>query len=322
MQNLFISNFKNFFAKVIIPPLFILFAIGVVFSNLFENHIILRGENLGSYKVNRIINSNNQDEISIFGSSRAEASIVPKMLGSNYFNYGLSGSGDNVWLFFLEEELRKTKTTPIIINFDLDGLNNKVGDIGYYIYNASNENVRYLLGTDYEQIFRIPFLKYYGRYEKYLKTFLNEKLNLTRHYDNGGTFEIKHLTEKKFKELIIKRKNSIHYFENDRQLEEKFLSLAKSTKRDIVILITPYHKSFYYNFKNISDSEKFLNTINKLENVTVLNFGNVNYPDSYFANTTHLNYEGAKHFTVELKNALKSNIKFFSVGHLEKPPKS
>jgi len=49
----------------------------------------------------------------------------------------------------------------------------------------------------------------------------------------------------------------------------------------------------------------YLNDIAKLNNVSVFDFSHVDYPDSLFMNTTHLNYYGAKRFTNELKDSIR-----------------
>src|SRR5690349_11324653 len=126
-ENSSISNFKDYTLKVLMPVLLMVGGMAFVFCLLFENYIILGNENCGAYKIDRIITSENKNEIPIFGSSRAEASFIPELLGDNYFNYGLEGTQENVMLFFINEECKKkNKTSPMmILNIDLDGINTK-----------------------------------------------------------------------------------------------------------------------------------------------------------------------------------------------------
>ena len=129
-ENSSISNFKKYVLKILLPVLLIVGVMATAFCFLFEKNIILANENCGAYKVNRIINLNNPNEIPILGSSRAEASFIPEILGVNYFNYGLEGTQENVMLFFIREECKKkSKKSPfIILNIDLDGINTMFWD--------------------------------------------------------------------------------------------------------------------------------------------------------------------------------------------------
>ena len=100
-QNSYIFNFSKF--------IFILFisiiAIGYTLNHIFESNIIFKNKISGASKINRIINFSQIDEIPIFGSSRAEGSYIPSIISEKEsFNYGISGTQSNIWLFFLETE--------------------------------------------------------------------------------------------------------------------------------------------------------------------------------------------------------------------------
>ena len=176
--NLSISNFKKVAATIFLPVLFLFVLFSVILNYLFEQKVILGSEISGVYKINRIINQSNENEIPFFGSSRAEGNFIPDSLVKNGFNYGMSGTQDDVLLFCLSEECKKKKKTPIISNFDLDGLDYSLGDPSNYIYNSNYLPVRQLMGTSYKSIYKIPFIKYYGYFELYLKFWLNSKTNL------------------------------------------------------------------------------------------------------------------------------------------------
>jgi len=305
-QNSSIFNFKKFLLIILFPLILSVFLLGIGFQFFFEKKVILNSEINGSFKINRIINSTYENEIPIFGSSRAEGCYIPSILGENYFNYGISGTQDDVLLFFLNEECKKKRNTPIIINFDIEGLNYSIGDISNYIYNSEYPSVKKLLGKNYKFVFQIPFFKYYGYYELYLKMYLNNLINLTKKTDKGASLELNKLTQDKFNKLINQRELASGEFKNDKYLESEFLNIIKKNiKRKFIIVISPYHKSCFKNFKNYNDALIFFNKINLLANSKVLNFSHVDYPDSLFMNTTHLNYIGAQRFTKELKDSLK-----------------
>ncbi len=299
------SNFKKFFLKIFLPFMALAIVFGMVFQYVFEKKIILNSQINGSYKVNRIINSVNTNEIPIFGSSRAEGGFVPSILGSNYFNYGIAGTQDNVMLFFLKEECKKNKKTPILINFDIDGFSYALGDIANYIYNADYGPVKKLIGKKDDAIFRIPFVKYYGYYEYYFKMYMTSKINLTKKTDNGASLELNQLTKSKFDELVTQRLATADDFNNDINLEREFLDIIKNNPtRTFILAISPYHKSCFHKFKNYQDVTLFVAKIKELANAQVFDFSHVNYPDSLYMNTTHLNYAGAKRFTKELKDSI------------------
>lgn len=300
-----ISNFKKFCVRILLPLLLMVMVAGYLFQIVFEKKVILNSEINGSYKVNRIITSTNTAEIPIFGSSRAEGSFVPGMLGPEYFDYGLSGTRDDVLLFFLTEECKKNKSTPIIINFDMEGLDSSIGDLSYYIYNASYKPVRDLLGSNYKTYFGVPFFKYYGYYEYYTKNWLTGKISLTKKTDHGASLELNKITDKKFSELVEQRSATVEKFSNDKALQQAFENLINTHKnRRFIIVVSPYHSSYFTRYQNLNEAQAYLKSLDNLENVKVIDFSHVNYPDSLFMNTTHVNYAGAIRVTQQLKDSL------------------
>jgi len=298
-QNLYIFNFSLFLAKTLI----LVTIIGIPLSSLFEELIIFKSEINGAYKVNRILNTLEEDEIPIFGSSRAEVNFVPSIIDNrDCFNYGITGAQANIWLFFLEQELKKEKTTPIIINFDLAGLVYSNGDIANYIPNWNDTKGMLELNDKYH--YHIPFLKYLGQYEKYLGFFLNEKMNPKKITDNGGSFLKNNWSILKFKELVNKRENTFASFTLQDKLFAKLNTLINSTDRTIVIVVTPYHKSYFNKFQNINDVDCFLKEIEMKENVEVIDLRDFINKDNLFFDTTHLNYNGAKIFSRKLKSIM------------------
>lgn len=276
--------------------------IAYAFNYYFENKILLGSEINGAYKINRIINETHPNEIPIFGSSRAEGCYFPDSIAKNCFNYGLSGTQDNVILFFLTEELKKKKTTPIIINFDLDGLSNSIGDVDYYLYNTGNAEVRKLLGENFKPLFGISFLKYYGYFEVNFKYYLSSRINLTKIINHGGSFEKNVLPQEKFNELVKERVMSKTTFHNDPVLEKKLFELIQSTNRKIIFVVAPYHTSFLKNFKNREGFASFERKLLSLSNVEIWDYSSDFKDDKLFFDTSHLNYQGALMFSGELKD--------------------
>jgi hypothetical protein len=305
-QNSSISNFKRFLLKVLLPLILVLSVAGMAFAWYFENKIIFGSQICGAYKVNRILHEVHPDEIPIFGSSRAEGGYIPDSLGGNYFNYGLSGATYDVTLFFLQEECKKHKNTPwVLLNFDLYGLKYQLGDIANYIPNASNPDVRALLRDNYTSYYRIPVLKYYGRYETYFRDYVNNKMQLTKFTNKGASVEKNILTQKEFAQRVMERRNAIEYFRNDSTLEKKLISIIEAhPERMFLFVIAPYHNSYFEHFADEPKEKAFCNYLQSFKNVRLLDFGRMNLPDSMFFNTTHINLKGAIVFNRVLKDSL------------------
>jgi len=275
-------------------------AVGWIFDKVFESHVILNNQISGAAKINRIITQSHPEEIPIFGSSRAQGCYVPSVLGQQYFNYGIDGISANITSFFLENELKKDKTTPIIINLDLIGITAGHGDIGNYIPNYTK--TKHLLPADERSLFyNVPFVRYFGKYEGYLKFYLNEKLNFTKVTNNGGSFEKNALTPKRFNELVTQRSNTTAKFYLNEEHTKHFIKLLKSSERKIIIVVAPYHNSFFNRFENHEEVDSFLSEMEQINNVEVVNFSRMHFNDSLYFDTSHLNYEGAKIFSDSLR---------------------
>jgi len=307
-QNSSISNFREFLLRVLLPLFFIFSGAGFVFNYFFEKEIILKSPICGAYKVNRIITETHPQEIPIFGSSRAGGGFIPDSLGSDLFNYGLSGTNYDVALFFLKQECRKIKTTPwIILNFDLDGMTYGRGDIGNYILNANNPEIEALLGADYRGYFSVPFIKYYGRYENYFGLFLSDRIELTKITNKGASLEKNRLPQKEFNDLVSERKNTSHTFRNDPVLEQRLLHIMNTnSNRQFIFVIAPYHTSYFQGYTNQAPEQAFLDTLRSFKNAKVFDFSKLPLADSMFLNTTHINYKGAVIFNHLLRDSLKA----------------
>ncbi len=309
-----ISNFKLFCFRFLLPFVGLFFLVGYTFQYFFEKNIILKSEINGSYKVNKIINEHDVNEIPMFGSSRMQGNVIPDILGPHYFNYGLNGTQDDVIQFFLNEEVKKNKTTPILINFDIDGLNYETGDIANYLYNINNSNVQQLIGSNNQLHYHIPIIKYFGFYEGYFKDYLTNRIALTKFTNRGASIEKNALLPAIFKQVIEQRKSFSSTFKNDPVLQKRLDNLlTQHPERMFIFIIAPYHESCFYQFTNAEGLNNYLQHLQSYKNVRVLNFSKVNYPDSLYFNTQHLNYHGAVRFSETLRDTLakmesKANI--------------
>ena len=304
-QSLYISNFKFFFKHVLLVLLFSGFLI-LIIGWSFEKYIIFPVDVLGASKVNRILNDKYNNEVPIFGSSRAQGSYFPEFIGDDVFNYGIDGVGSNIWLFFLEQELKKDKSSDIIINFDLSGFGDYLGSLSNYIPNYSV--TKKIIGRNKNFVYNIPGIKYYGYYEYYFKSFLNDKFNVTKITQNGGVFEKNNLLEKKFDNLISRRFNNPDLFVYNSNAAKNFDRLIRSTKRKIFLVVAPYHYSYLSSFQNTEMADNYLNEIDNSKNVIVIDLRDEIVNKNLFFNTTHLNYDGAISFSKILKKKIDSYL--------------
>lgn len=295
-----ISSFSKFLLKILL----VVGLCGVAFSYVFEYAIIFQSEISGAYKVNRILSQNNLAEVPIIGSSRAQGSYVPSILfgDGSCFNYGIDGTQANISLFFLEQELLKNKQTDILYNLDLGGLIYADGDLGNYIPNYSK--TKDILRTKGSFHLNVPFINYYGHYESYLKYYLNERLNLTKVTESGGSFEKNVLPADKFKQLVEKRRAAQSAFTLDPDLAQQLDSLLNSTDRRVFFIVAPYHPSYFESFPHANRANNWLRGLNTRTNATVIDLRDQIEADSLYMNTTHVNYEGAVLFSKQLKELL------------------
>jgi len=302
-----ISSFRRFLLRILLPLLLITGAVCVAGDYLFRERVVFNCELCGAYKVNRMINEVHAAEIPVIGSSRAEGGFIPDTLGTNYFNYGLSGTRFDVALFLLQQECRKPKPgVPIIIELDLEGLYYETGDVAYYIPNAGDAYVRRLMGKSYEPYFTVPLVRYYGRFENYYRDYLNNKLQLTRAANKGAALEKNVLTPAEFGRLVAQRKSERSTFYVDAALADSLRTLIAAHKeRTFIFVVAPYHSSYYSSFKDIGPADSFMSMLRAYSNAVVLDYGQMPLGDSLFFNTSHVNYQGAIAFSHALRDTLK-----------------
>jgi hypothetical protein len=304
-MNSSISNFKSFLLRFSLPTITLVVFVLIFTNKLFENYIILNSNISGAYKVNKLITKTDQFEIPIFGSSRAEGSYIPDLIGNNIFNYGMSSTQEDVTIALLMIEVNKKKNTPIIINFDLDGVNSNIGDISNYLYNSNNKIIENLIRNKLEPFQMFFLLKYFGNYEFYFKNYLNSKYNFTKFTNKGASVEKNILTQKSFNDLVLLRRSTVTNFNNDPSiLKRLFEIISKNKNRKFIFVIAPYHKSYFHNFNSFVKFDKFVSMLKMHKNIYIVDFKNQVYQDSLFINTTHLNYQGAVKFSLALKDSL------------------
>jgi hypothetical protein len=304
-----ISSFKRFCFRVLLPYTVALVAFVMVSNPLFERYVIMNTTVNGAYKVNRILNEEDPNEIPIFGNSRAEAHLVSSLIHPHCFNYGLSGTHDDVLLFFLRQEVKKKRRTPILINFDLEGLDYAIGNPFNYLLNADDPDVRALLGKNYHWTYSVPMIKYYSNFDLFLGLWLNSRTNFSGRNDRGAVLRYEYVDPVNLQRSFERRSKTINNFWNEPALESAFYSLVVShPERRFIVVVSPYHKGIFNKFPNVDESMAFLARAERLPNVDVMDFSHADYPDSIYNNSNHLSAEGAIRLSKELHDSLHARI--------------
>jgi uncharacterized protein (DUF2164 family) len=305
-QNSSISNFKRFLFRLLLPAIAITGIAGLGFNYAFEHIIVMDGKTSGAYKIRRIIKEKHPDEIPIFGSSRAEGGYLPDSLGPNFYNYGLSGSCADVTTFFMQQECKKKKNTPwIIVNIELNGIVRLYGNIANFIPNTGNKGIRTILGKDCKANYRIPFLRYFGQYEFYIRDYLNNKIQLTKAINKGAAIEKNEVDPAEFAAQVAQRKIEGEVFDIDSSLLKEFISvIANHPEREFILVVAPYHKSYYESYRTPAVAKAFFDLVLSYPNTHVIDLGHLDLSDDMYFNTTHLRINGAAVFCRALRDSL------------------
>jgi hypothetical protein len=86
---------------------------------------------------------------------------------------------------------------------------------------------------------------------------------------------------------------------------DSIVSLTHKSGIKLILINTPIDKTYYKQIPRAFHNHfSQMSSLLKLKNVTILDYSMASYPDSCFYDLTHLNYEGAKLFTVRIKEDL------------------
>lgn len=307
--SLSISSFKRFILRIVLPFGLATAVLMVVGNALFERYIILSNPANGAFKVNRILTENDPQEIPILGNSRAEAHFASSVIHPKCFNYGLSGTHSDVMLFFLRQELKKSRRTPILVNFDLEGLDSAIGNPSNYLLNAGDPDVRALMGPHYSCAYRVPLLKYFNQFDLFFGLWLNNRAQHSSRNDRGAMLRYERIEPATLQANLARRAAGVNTFKGSRLIEAELRALLEAhPERRVVFVVSPYHAGIFQHFPNLDVAMAFLASLDALPHVDVLDFSHVDYPDSLYNNSTHLSYEGAMRFSAELRDSLRVRV--------------
>lgn len=255
------------------------------------------------YKMERLWQSGDKDEIAIVGSSRAQANYVPSLIGTNCFNYGCDGQGYAETLFHLTALKARGGDAPIIINFDpwWITISKEADYVGDYRLAPNSGRV---CGVD-----AIPGIRFYGYLRKSVTDWLNARAAVTKVIDNGAVLIKTSRSSSEWE--VINRKQEPYSFRRDQESCSAFKKILREFgPRKVYVVVAPCSKRFMELFEGRDEFDCYMKELDDVPNVTVVNmFGDYRFTDADFVDTTHLNMDGASKFTGLVIGAIKDSAK-------------
>ena len=266
-----------------------------------------------AYKLERLLTKAEISETPILGSSRAETCYAPSVLGTNVFNYGISGSCIRETLFHLRMALERKTVGIIIVNLDPWGFahygdEKKSGFAGQYGLVAITSDVRKKLPeglvswSDW-----LPGIRFQGRLRANLTAWLNARKELTKKVDQGAALLKRSRTKEEWKviDATLKRESFVGpnaEAQGELDLIEKLLMERPEVRVFWVVApASPPYKRLYTGEHGLEEFLKSLQGQNRV--VNLLLDGDFGVDD--FTDPTHLNLEGATKFSKKLKQCIK-----------------
>lgn len=310
------SSFRRALLRVLLPVAAVIVVLCLITDRLFFSQVIGKSTTAGSYKTWRLFHETHADEIPIFGSSRAAGSYVSEAIDPHCFNYGIEKTMIDLTSIFLAEELGKDKTPsgypgggepPVIINWDYEIFRNDKGNIAHFIPSIDQEPIARYVGKDDRWFYHYPAVRFFNVYDDYVKSYVGERSGSSR-ISNGGFFVTFSPKPEQFARLVETRRKAVFAWTDDVAQQAAWEKVLNSSTRSIILVIAPYHTSYYEGFRNMEGATAYLAKLDALPNVTVLDYGRMDLPDDHFQNTTHVNYAGAEVFSNELGKKLKEML--------------
>lgn len=243
------------------------------------------------YKMDRLWQSGDENEIAIVGSSRAQSNYVPSLISTNCFNYGCDGQGYAETLFHLTALKARGGDAPIIINYDpwWVTISKDVDYVGDYRMAPNSGRV--------SCVDTIPGIRLYGYLRKSATDWLNAKAAVTKVIDNGAVLLKNSRSDSEWE--VINEKQKPYSFRRD----EESCAIFKETlngfaPRKVCVVVAPCSKRFIELFEGRVEFDQFMKELEDIPNVCVENmFGDDRFVGADFVDTTHLNMGGASKFT-------------------------
>lgn len=305
-----------------LPVIILSIPIDYLLSNKLKklNNFAL-GENL---VWNHIYDGNVNDDIVIYGSSRAWVHIDPLLieskLGRTAYNLGIDGH--NFWLQNLRhQELLKYNQKPDYIIYSVDVFTlAKRKDLYNY-----DQFLPYMLGNDnihdftssYEGFsyfdYNFPLIRYEGK-----KNVIRQAFKTSILEDNAKLARVKGYRgiEKKWNKDFDKAKQKKVNFsvEIDLATVDKFNLFLNECKKNSIQVIFVYTPEYIEGQKFVTNRNEIVTLFEEIamkHNILFLNYSDnsISKQKKYFYNALHLNKTGAELFTNKLiKDLIRTNV--------------
>ncbi len=321
--------------------------VSLVLDVVYEKFIIRKNPFSNFNKLNRLIHSTEENEIPVFGSSKARSAFIPDSIAQNVYNYAMPRSNFDVIELLLQIETEKKKNTPIIIEFNHRFFVHNPAhtiNVATYVPNVSDSRVyNYLKKYNrLEYYYFIPGLRYYGNYMNFINNDLRESLGSDKIFSKGSIISYKRAKPEVFEKfvrgrmdamashtmLIEKINNPKAIVSYEEVLKKRYLDkfllfdydtarikvfeniLKNNPSRDFILVYTPQHPSEMSGIKNYSEIITLMSQLSgKYANFHFLNYANFPLKDEDYKDSSHLNSYGANAFCKKLRQDLLSNPK-------------
>lgn len=274
-----------------------------VLDPLITHGLAWSNPSFGAAKVHRLFTQLHPEEVPILGSSRADGSYVPELIHPDAWNYGIEQTGYKVTRMMLAEELAKPKQGPVIINFDHTFFSPYHPNIAHFIPELRQPAVAACFADRLHWYNHVPMLRYFGVTDEYAKAFL-ARFSTGTVCSKGGIFVNNTAAPGELAQLVQQRKATRHAWIPHAEEEQAWLDLLASTQRTMVVVVAPYHHTYLQTDNNPAAVQAYLDRMEALPHVHVIDLSAMPLPDNCFQNTTHVNWTGAVRFSKELRARL------------------
>ena len=270
-----------------------------------------------AYKMERFFSEAVEDEIPVLGSSRALGHFVPTALGTNVFNYGISGSGIGETLFLLKDLVRRKPSGLILVNVDPWGFgafdDAKAVFRGNYTLAAFSQDVRKRLPPGVVSVADwLPGIRFQGRLRANLANLMNARKSVTKRIDRGAVLLTTSRTKEEWAYLdqTLRPTRFVPPSPDCRAGLDEIVRLvaAHGGHLRVVFVIGPCSPSWRRKFENADDLRTWaLSFADEMSGqpISVIDlFSDTDFATEEFADATHLNCDGAVRFSSELKRRL------------------
>ena len=255
-------------------------------------YLICASSGNSAYKMKRLYENPEPDEIAIVGSSRALGNYVPSIISFRCFNYGENGMGFGEILPILRVLRERRTAAPVILNLDPWGVCRGTDVADYRLAPQSGK----VSGWD-----RVWGVRFFGKLRQNLVAYLDAQRSVTRVIDRGAQL-LKNNWAKEAWIAINAKIGKVDCLSDLEGVSELIDVLRGFAPRKVYVVICPCSSHWTEMFQGRTNLAALIRALQSIPNVTVLNyFGSMRFSDDDFVDPTHLNIVGARKFSSMLK---------------------